>query len=88
MRASRLKKIKFTLAPFVIIPLILTPITGGLFHIMDLEGKGSQYQWLIDIHTGKFGAIDLSSFYPFYNAIALITMGLVGITLWYKGLRR
>jgi hypothetical protein len=72
MRASRLKKIKYSLAPFVILPLLLTPITGGLFHIADLAGKDKQYGWLINIHTGNFGIIDLSSFYPFYNALSLL----------------
>lgn len=88
MRASRLKKIKYSFAPFVIIPLILTPITGGLFHIADLAGKHEQYEWLMNIHTGNFGIVDLSSFYPFYNAIALLIMAGAGIWLWFKGLKK
>lgn len=88
MRAGRLKNIKYSLAPFVILPLLLTPITGGLFHIADLAGKGDRYEWLINIHTGNFGIIDLSSFYPFYNSLALITMAGAGIWLWFKGLKK
>ena len=88
MRAARLKKIKYSLAPFVILPLLITPITGGLFHIADLAGKDKQYGWLINILTGNFGIIDLSSFYPFYNALALLIMAGAGIWLWFKGLQK
>jgi hypothetical protein len=46
------------------------------------------FDWLLDIHKGNFGIINLSSVYPFLNALGLLIMALAGITLWFKGLRK
>lgn len=35
-----------TLAPIMLLPLLLTAITGTVYQIVDLAGKGDAFDWL------------------------------------------
>ncbi len=88
INGNRLRQIKYALAPFVVLPVLISLTTGSLYQIADLAGKDKNFDWLLDIHKGNFGIINLSSVYPFLNALGLLIMALAGITLWFKGLRK
>lgn len=88
IRDSRLKHIKYVLAPFVVLPLLITLTTGSLYQLADLMGQDRQYRWLLAIHKGNFGPIKLEVIYPFLNALGLLIMVLAGFLLWYRGQAR
>ena len=75
------------LAPIMLLPLLLTTITGTIFQIVDLAGKKDAFYWLLDWHKGNFGALNLEIIYPFLNAIGLFILLFTGISMWFH-LRR
>ncbi len=72
------------LAPILILPLLLTLITGSLFQIAVITGKANEFTWLLDLHRGKFGRINLEMIYPFFNALGLLLLLITGIIIWFK----
>jgi len=60
------------LAPIIILPVLLTVFTGSLFQVAVLTGKGNDFLWLLELHKGKFGRINLEMIYPFLNAFGLL----------------
>ncbi len=79
-----LRQLHASLAPIMMLPLLLTLITGVLFQIAAVTENGNDYIWLLELHTGKFGAIDLHKIYPFLNAAGLLTIIISGMTMWFK----
>ncbi|WP_071527319.1 hypothetical protein [Nodosilinea nodulosa] len=76
------------LAPIMVLPLLLTLITGTLYQIADLVGKGDVFGWLLDWHKGNFGRLNLDVIYPFFNAIGLLVLLFTGISMWWHMRRR
>jgi len=68
----------------MVFPLLLTAITGVLYQIVHTLGKDEGFLWLLELHVGKFGRIDLVKVYPFLNALGLIALAVTGITLWLQ----
>ncbi len=85
---ARLRQIHASVAPFVFLPIVLTLITGSLFQVAVLTGKGSDFLWLLDLHRGKFGSINLEMIYPFLNAFGLLMLAITGISIWLQTRRR
>ncbi len=71
-----------TLAPIMLLPLLLTVITGTIYQIVDLAGQGDAFDWLLDLHKGHFGSLNLEVIYPFLNALGLFALLFTGISLW------
>ena len=80
----RTRKLHRMLAPIMVLPLLLTLITGSLFQMAVVSGKTSEFIWLLDLHRGKFGSINLDKIYPFLNAIGLLTLLITGIIMWFQ----
>lgn len=78
------RQIHRTLAPILFLPLLITLITGSLFQIAVVTGKASEFTWLLDLHRGKFGRINLEIIYPFLNALGLLLLLLTGLLLWLQ----
>ncbi len=78
----RLRQLHRRLAPIFILPLLVTLITGSLFQFAVLNQKGSEFLWLLDLHRGQFGRINLEVIYPFLNALGLLTLLITGIIMW------
>ena len=72
------------IAPLAVTPLLLTAVTGMAFQAASNRGEASTYLWLLDLHRGKFGAIDLGAIYPFINGIGLLVLLVTGIVLWWQ----
>lgn len=72
------------LAPILLLPLLITLITGSLFQIAVVTGKTNEFAWLLDLHRGKFGRINLEMIYPFFNALGLLLLLLTGLMLWLQ----
>ena len=69
-------------------PLLLTILTGSTFQLAAMTGNSRQFLWLLDLHRGKFGSINLENVYPFFNAISLLTLLVTGILMWLQIPRR
>lgn len=85
---SRLLKLHRSVAPVMILPLLLTLTTGSLYQLADLSGRGDTFDWLLDLHKGHFGALNLVVVYPFLNALGLLILAVTGISMWLKTRRR
>lgn len=83
----RLRQLHRILAPVMLLPILLTLITGSLYQIATLAGMGAEFLWLKKLHVGEFGILNLTVIYPFLNALGLLAMAITGISLWF-GMRR
>ena len=88
LNKARLYQLHRLAAPIMVLPLLLTLITGSLYQIADLGGNGDAYDWLLDLHKGNFGSLSLDRIYPFLNALGLLTLVVTGSLMWFKLSRR
>lgn len=70
------------LVPIAAAPLLLTAISGSLYSLL-LE-QGIDAFWLLKIHTGRFGWLNLGSFYPSLLGLLTIVITVSGLTLLLK----
>ncbi len=84
----RLRQLHATLAPIMVMPLILTLMTGMGFQMAIAAEQGNQFIWLLDLHRGHFGRINLEMIYPFLNALGLLTLIITGMIMWFQQPRR
>ena len=59
-----------------------------LYQMADLGGKGEDFGWLLNLHKGHFGSLNLEVIYPFLNALGLLTLVITGIIMWLQLRRR
>lgn len=81
---ARLRHFHFILAPIMFVPMLITLLTGSLFQVAVITGKGENYLWLLDLHRGKFGNINLEMIYPFLNAFGVLFLAVTGIVMWLQ----
>jgi hypothetical protein len=81
---ARLRHFHFVLAPIMFVPMLITLLTGSLFQVAVITGKGESYLWLLDWHRGKFGSINLEIVYPFLNAFGVLFLAVTGIIMWLQ----
>lgn len=79
-----LRQLHRAIAPLMCIPLLLTLITGMFFQIAAARGQSDQFLWLLDLHRGKFGQLNLEMVYPYLNALGLLLLMITGIIMWLK----
>ena len=72
------------LAPIMLLPLLLTTITGTVYQVVDLAGQEKAFKWLLHWHKGHFGALNLEVIYPFLNALGLFLLLFTGISMWQR----
>ncbi|GAB4539782.1 MAG: hypothetical protein Tsb0014_30490 [Pleurocapsa sp.] len=84
IKFARLRSFHRLLAPIMIMPILLTLITGIIYQIGDLGGFEEKVSWAIDWHKGDFGLIDFQKIYPFLNGIGLLFLAITGISMWWK----
>ena len=67
----RARKVHRWLVPIAAAPLLITASTGSLYSLL-LEQDIDAF-WLLKIHTGNFGVLNLQPFYPMLlGALTLI----------------
>jgi uncharacterized iron-regulated membrane protein len=86
-RQNQIRQIHRYLAPIMVIPLLLTLITGAVYQVFDLAGQDKSVKWLLDIHKGHFGNIHLEAIYPFFNSLGLLFLAITGISMWRQSRR-
>lgn len=79
-----LRRFHRAVAPVMCVPLLLTLITGMFFQVAAVGGKGDRFLWLLDLHRGKFGQVNLELIYPFLNALGLLTLVITGTLMWLQ----
>jgi hypothetical protein len=63
-----------SLVPLAALPLLLTALSGSLYGA--LSAQGIEAFWLMKLHTGNFGLLNLQ---PWYSSIlALLTLFVIG----------
>ncbi|NJM00421.1 MAG: PepSY domain-containing protein [Synechococcaceae cyanobacterium SM2_3_2] len=80
---AKIRQIHRVLAPIMVLPLILSVVTGSLYQIA-LLNQNFDYNWLIQAHKGNFGPVRLEMIYPFLNAIGLFVVAISGFTIWLQ----
>ena len=74
------------IVPIAAAPLILTAITGIVFSL--LEAREIEADWLMALHIGKFGPLDLEPFYSVILGVCVLVLAGSGLSLWFKTRRR
>ena len=74
------------IVPIAALPLMLTTITGVIFSI--LEQKGIEVDWLLQIHSGHFGPINLQPYYAYVLGFCLLLLIITGLVMWFRTRRR
>ena len=70
------------LVPLAAAPLLLTATTGSLYSLL-LE-QGIDAFWLLKIHTGQFGLINLQPIYPIFIGLLTIVVTASGLAMLLK----
>ena len=70
------------LVPLAALPLLLTASTGSLYSLL-LE-QGIDAFWLLKIHTGQFGGLNLQQVYPMLLGVLTIVVTASGVILLAK----
>ena len=81
---ARLRHLHYIFAPIMFLPIFLTAITGSLFQVAVITGKGEDFLWLLELHRGKFGSVNLELIYPLLNAFGILFIALTGIMMWLQ----
>ena len=76
------RRIHRWLVPIAAMPLLLTAITGTLYSFL-LE-QGIDAFWLLKIHTGRFGWLNLQPIYPMLLGGLTIVVTASGLALLLK----
>ncbi|QNI58812.1 pepSY-associated TM helix family protein [Synechococcus sp. BIOS-U3-1] len=76
------RRIHRWLVPIAAAPLLITAISGSLYSVL-LE-QGIDAFWLLKVHTGRFGMLNLQSFYPALLGVFTIVITASGVTLLIK----
>ncbi|MCT0211163.1 MULTISPECIES: hypothetical protein [unclassified Synechococcus] len=73
-RLPLLRRVHRSLVPLAALPLLLTALSGSLYGA--LSAQGIEAFWLMKLHTGNFGLLNLQ---PWYSSIlALLTLFVIG----------
>ena len=73
-----------TVAPIMVLPLIITAVTGTTFQLAASNGKAPEFIWLLEIHKGHYGPINLEAVYPFLNGMGLLMLVFTGLMMWLQ----
>jgi hypothetical protein len=74
------------IVPITVVPLLLTAVTGILYSL--LEVLDIELDWLIALHIGKLGPLDLEPFYSVILGACVLVLAGSGLSLWFKNRRR
>ncbi len=77
--STRLRTLHRVLVPVAAPPLLLTAASGSLYSLL-LE-RGIDAFWLIKIHTGRFGPINLQPYYSVLLGVLTLVVIASGATL-------
>ncbi|AFY37136.1 hypothetical protein Lepto7376_0738 [[Leptolyngbya] sp. PCC 7376] len=78
-----LRKLHRSLVPIMVAPLLITVLSGTLFQLAALSGRGIDFLWLLNLHKGNLGFMNLERIYPFLNGLGLLLLIVSGAVMWW-----
>ena len=84
------RKLHRTLAPFVLLPLLITVTTGVIYRLSkDWFGlTRDQVHFLMTIHEGEYLGSTLEPFYVLFNGLGLLWMLATGSVMVWQNISR
>ncbi|MEA5466367.1 PepSY domain-containing protein [Leptothoe sp. PORK10 BA2] len=82
MNTDKIQQLHRFLVPFMVLPLLLTLTTGTAFQFAVAANHAQDFYWLLELHRGKFGSVNLEFVYPILNALGLLTLLITGLIMW------
>ena len=80
--SRRARKVHRWLVPIAVVPLLITASTGSLYSLL-LE-QGIDAFWLLKIHTGNFGVLNLQPVYPMLLGGLTVIVTISGAAMLLK----
>lgn len=77
MKARKLHRL---LVPIAAVPLLLTALTGSIYS--GLLEHGIDAFWLLKIHSGRFGPLNLQPYYSVLLGLLTLVLIVSGVSLW------
>ena len=77
MKARKLHRL---LVPIAAAPLLLTVLTGSIYS--GLLEQGIDAFWLLKIHSGRFGPLNLQPYYSVLLGLLTLVLIVSGVSLW------
>ena len=74
------RKIHRLLVPIAAAPLLLTALTGSIYS--GLLEQGIDAFWLLKIHSGRFGPLNLQPYYSILLGLLTLVLIVSGVSLW------
>jgi len=68
------RRVHRSLVPLAAVPLLLTALSGSLYGA--LSARGIDAFWLMKLHTGNFGAVNLQPYYS--TVLGVLTLFIAG----------
>ena len=81
----RARRIHRWLVPIAAVPLLITAGTGSLYSLL-LEQNIDAF-WLLKLHTGQFGWINLQPVYPILLGTLIIVVTVSGLSMLLRPAR-
>ncbi len=85
-RRHLMRRVHRTVVPLAALPLLLTALTGSLFGV--LSDRQIEAFWLMKLHTGNFGAVDLQPWYSTILGVLTLFVAGSGLGLLLAGRHR
>ncbi|MEC8441993.1 MAG: hypothetical protein VXZ59_06725 [Cyanobacteriota bacterium] len=80
--SARARKVHRWFVPIAALPLLITAASGSLYSLL-LE-QGIDAFWLLKIHTGKFGMVNLQPVYSILLGTLTILVTISGAAMLFK----
>ncbi len=84
-RSARFRRAHRLVVPVAAAPLLLTAASGSLYSLL-LE-RGIDAFWLLKIHTGKFGPINLQPYYSVLLGVLTLVVIASGVAMLFSSNR-
>jgi uncharacterized iron-regulated membrane protein len=78
----RARKVHRWLVPIAALPLLITAATGSLYSLL-LEQEIDAF-WLLKIHTGNFGVLNLQPIYPMLLGALTVIVTVSGAAMLWR----
>jgi len=82
----RSRKIHRIVVPIAVAPIVLVSLSGALYG--SLINLNIEVPWLLKVHTGNFGILNLQPFYSPVLGLLTIIVAVSGIPLLLSGRQR
>ena len=79
------RKLHRSLVPIAAVPLLLTSLSGSLYGA--LISANIEVPWLLRLHTGNFGLLNLQPYYSTVLGILTIFIAFSGLAMMFGGRR-